>query len=80
MTRQFSIVDNTSILFGETTLQWSLDHELLSDIRHGRNLVKFNVVNVRILDLLYDYDLSREEEDQIKEYLWFYFFGVSRST
>jgi hypothetical protein len=79
MTRHFSIVDNTSILFGETTLQWSLDHELLSDIRYGRNLVKFNVVNVRILDLLFDYDLTEDEEDQIRDYLWSYFFLVSRS-
>lgn len=79
MTRQFSIMDDTSILFGENILQWSLDHELMCDIRHGRNLVKFNTVNVSILDLLFDYDLTEDEEDQIRDYLWFYFFGVSRS-
>jgi hypothetical protein len=79
MTRQFSIMDDTSILFGEDILQWSLDTELACDISHGRNLVKFNVVNVMILDFLFDYDLTESEEDQIRDYLWEYFFHVSRS-
>lgn len=79
MTRQFSIMDDTSILFGEDVLQWTVDYELMNDIRHGRDLVKFNVVNVMILDLLFDYDLTESEGDQIRDYLWEYFFRVSRS-
>lgn len=76
MTRQFSIVDNTSILFGEDFIQWEIHFDDVFRIKHGRNLVTFNEVNVRVLDLLYDYDLTEHEETQINRYLWFYFFGV----
>ena len=79
MTRQFSIVSDSSILFGETTLQWSLEYDDMFRIRYGRNLVTFNEVNVSILDLLYEFDLTEDEEDQIRDYLWKYFFLVSQS-
>ena len=78
MNREFSISDSESIKFGEDTLQWSLDDEMLNDIRHGRDLVKFNVVNVSILDLLFDYDLTEDEGTQIRDYLWCYLFRLEQ--
>ena len=78
MAREFRIVDDTSIEFDEDIVQWSIHHDDVFRIRHGRSLVVFNQVNVYILDLLYDYDLTDEEQTLICDYLWFHFFQVKR--
>lgn len=79
MNRKFAMLGNNSIKFGEDVLQLQLSDATVTQIRSGRCLVTFNKVNVRVLDLLFDYNLTEDEVDQIRGYLWQYFFLVSRS-
>lgn len=76
MARSFRVIDEISIEFDENILQWSVHYDDVFRIRQGRSLVVFNEVNVAVLDLLYDYDLTDEEHKLIRDSLWFYFFGV----
>lgn len=79
MNREFAMLDDKSIQFGEDVLYLTIKDGVISDIRGCRNLVAFNEVNVAILDALYDYDLTEDEEDAIRNCLWMHFFRVSRS-
>lgn len=78
MAREFLIINEVSIKFGEDVIQWSIHYDDVFRIRQGRSLVVFNQINVYILDLLYDYDLTDEEHTIIRDYLWLYFFQVKR--
>ena len=78
MAREFCVVDDTSIKFGEDFIHWHITQKEMFDIRVGRNLVVFNEINVRILDLLYDYDLTEEEHNIIHRALWLYLFRVKK--
>ena len=78
MNRKFAMLDNNSIQFGEDILQLNLSCDIITDIKSGRDLVTFNKVNVKILDLLFGYELTEEEESAIRSHLWLYFFDVSR--
>ena len=77
-TRSFCIIDTTSIKFDENIIPWSITPKELSDIRIGRNLVIFNYVFKRVLDLLYEYDITDEEYMFIRDVFWSYLFKTKR--
>ena len=77
-TRSFCIVDTTSIKFDENIIHWNVTPKELSDIRIGRNLVIFNYVFKRVLDLLYEYDITDEEYMFIRDVFWSYLFKTNR--
>lgn len=77
-TRAFCIVNEQSIKFDENIIPWNVTQKELFDIRAGRNLVTFNVVLKRVMDLLYDYDLTDEEYNFIRDVIWQYLFQVVR--
>ena len=78
MTRKFRIIDDISIEFDEDIIQWNATYDEIFRTRHGRSLVHFNEINVRILDLLYEYDLTDDEHTVIRNVLWLYLFRVER--
>jgi hypothetical protein len=78
MNRKFVIIDEISIEFDENVLHWNVTQKELFDIRAGRNLVTFNVVLTRVLDLVYDCDITDEEYVIIRDALWSFLFQVQR--
>lgn len=80
MSRKFAMLDNKCIRFDEDILQLNVSDEDITQITSGHDLVTFNKVNVIVLDLLFDYDLTEEEEIVIRDYLWLHYFRVSRSS
>ena len=78
MNRKFVIIDEVSIEFDENVLHWNVTQKELFDMKAGRNLVTFNIVFQRVLDLLYDYDITDEEYRIIHNALWSYLFQVKR--
>lgn len=74
------MLDNKCIRFDEDILQLNVSDEDITQITSGHDLVTFNKVNVIVLDLLFDYDLTEEEEIVIRDYLWLHYFRVSRSS
>ena len=78
MAREFRVIDDISIEFDENVFQWNLTYKELFEIRHGRSLVHFREVNIRVLDLLDDCDLTDEESEIIHKALWLYLFQVER--
>ena len=77
-TRSFCVVDDVSIKFDGNVVQWNVTKKEITDIRGGRNLVIFNVVFRRTLDLLHEYELTVEEYGFIRDTLWQYLFRISR--
>ena len=77
-TRSFCIVDTTSIKFDENIIHWNVTQKELYDIKTNRNLVIFNYVFTRVLDLLYEYDLTDEEYMFIRDTIWSYLFNSKR--
>ena len=80
MSRKFAMLDDKCIRFDEDILQLNVSDEDIIQITSGRDLVTLNEVNVIVLDLLFDYDLTEEEEIVIRDYLWLHYFRVSRSS
>lgn len=80
MSRKFAMLDDKCIQFDEDILQLNVSDEDITQITSGRDLVTFNKVNVIVLDLLFDYDLTEEEEIVIRDHLWLHYFRVSRSS
>ena len=80
MSRKFAMLDNKCIQFDEDILQLNVSGDIITHITSGRCLVTFNKINVIVLDLLFDYDLTEEEENVIRDCLWFHYFRVSRSS
>jgi hypothetical protein len=77
-TRAFCIINEISIKFDENVIHWNITQKELFEIRAGRNLVIFNEVLRRLLDLLYEYDITDEEYYFIRDTIWQYLFQVAR--
>lgn len=77
-TRSFCIVDDFSIKFDEDIFHWNVTQKEMFEIRVGRNLVIFNQVHKRLLDLLYEYDITDEEYYFIRDTIWQYLFQLVR--
>jgi len=77
-TRAFCVVDEISIKFDENVFHWNVTQKEIFDIRVGRNLVVFNSVFTRVLDEIYEYDITDEEYRFIHDAVWQYLFQVVR--
>lgn len=79
MSRKFAMLEDKCIKFDEDILQLNVSDDDITQITSGRDLVTFNKVNVIVLDLLFDYDLTEEEEIVIRDHLWLHYFHAARS-
>jgi hypothetical protein len=76
--REFIVIDEVSIKFGENVIQWNATYNEIFRTRHGRSLVQFNQINERVLNLLCEYCPTDEERKIIHNALWSYLFQVKR--